>query len=135
MKLRVIFVLALTLQSAVAQQRVRWNPIDPFCGQIVSTQPGTFSIKSAKVRFYRANTKSEVCCSSATLLGDLRMDANGNFDLRKLGPGQYWIDLIWSKTEVSVALWVLGKDDSACREGHRNIIDVNPSTKSGAVRY
>jgi hypothetical protein len=124
-----IFALALLLQLGAAHEEgVRWAMIDPFCGQLTSTQPELFSVRNATLKLYRAAAKHVPCCTTAELLGSLQIDANGNFDLRKLAPGQYWLIVRWKKTEVPVALWSDGNISS------RAMSDTGMSLRLGRTR-
>lgn len=128
MNLGLVFVLALTLQLPTEEKKgVSWAMIDPFCGQVTSAEPETFPIKVAEVKLYRATAKHLPCCGSAKPLGSVHVDASGNFDLRKLPPGQYWLVASWEKSEVPIALWYEGKHHFACDERYKNVIEIKPS--------
>jgi hypothetical protein len=130
-KLASIFALCLFVQTVAAQDAkgVSWSVIDPFCGQVKSSD-SKFPVSSATVKLYRAKAKHLPCCSAAERLDDVRTDKDGNFDLRKLTPGEYWFVITWGKTEVPVTLWFDGKHDFACDESYKNVIEVHPSTKT-----
>ena len=125
-----IFALVFLVQATSATDKgVSWAVIDPFCGQVRSTE-SAFPIRSAKVKLNRAKAKHLPCCGSAERLEDVSIDEKGNFDLRRLPTGQYWLLVTWEKTEVPVALWVGGKNHFACSEEYKNIIEVKPSTRT-----
>jgi len=125
-----IFALVLLAQAMSAKDKgVSWALIDPFCGEVRSTE-SAYPIRSATVKLYRAKAKHVPCCDSAERLEDVYIDEKGNFDLRKLPAGQYWLLVVWEKTEVPVALWVEGRQHFACSEEYKNIIEVKPSTRT-----
>jgi hypothetical protein len=131
LKSGIVFSLAVLFQFAMAEDKgVTWASIDPFCGQITSSEPREFPIKSAKIKLYRAKVKHVPCCQAAEQLEDVKIDKDGNFDLRKISPGQYWFIVSWKTTEVPVALWFDGKHDFACDERYKNVIEIKPSTKT-----
>jgi hypothetical protein len=133
-RLRVILGLIISTQFATAQQvGVRWSTIDPFCGRVVSAHPESFPITSASVRLYRATEKHLLCCASAKQIKEFRIDKTGNFDSRRLGPGQYWMIVGWRSVEVPVALWSDGKHDFACNENYRNIIKIDATEKTAEI--
>jgi hypothetical protein len=106
MRLGLIIGLVLSVQLAIAGEKgVSWTSIDPFCGQLTSAEPTIFPIKAAEIKLYRPTAKHLPCCASAEPLGSVREDPKGNFDLRKLSPGQYRLVAKWGKIEVPVALW------------------------------
>jgi hypothetical protein len=130
-RLGLIIGFVLSIQLAIAGEKgVSWAMIDPFCGQVTSAEPKTFPMKAARIRLYRATAKHLPCCESAEPLGSVRVDAKGNFDLRKLSPGQYWLVTNWEKIEVPVALWYEGKHDFVCDERYTNVIEIKPSAKT-----
>jgi len=125
-----IFALVLLVQAMGTKDKgVSWVVMDPFCGQVKSME-SAFPIRSATVKLYRAKAKHLPCCESAERLKDVSIDENGNFDLRRLPPGQYWLMVVWGKTEVPVAVWVEGKKHFACSEEYKHIIEVKPSTRT-----
>ena len=131
MKLKLTLFLALSVQLLYAEDKgLRWSTIDPFCGQVTSAEPEAFPIKSAILTLYRAKAKHLPCCESAEKIGTVQIDEGGNFDLRKIAPGHYWLIAAWAKTEVPIALWVEGKKRFACDERYKNIIAIRPSTKT-----
>jgi len=130
-KLGLIFALALSPQLPTAEKKgVSWAMVDPFCGQVTSAEPEAFPIKAAEIKLYRATAKHLPCCRYAKPLGNVRVDASGNFDLRKLSPGQYWLVASWGRTEVPVALWFEGKYHYACDERYKNVVEIKPSAKT-----
>ncbi len=132
---RLATALFALVQFAQPQDKgVSWSEIDPFCGQIASTDSEDFPVAHATVSLYRAKAKHIQCCEAAEPVGDVKVDANGNFDLRKQLPGQYWFVVSWAKVSVPVPLWAPGKHKFACDEGYKNVIEVNPRTKSSERR-
>jgi len=127
------FAIALFLLVQLAQSRekgVTWSEVDPFCGQVTSTDSKDFPVVLATVALYRAKAKHIPCCEAAEPVGEVKLDANGNFDLRKQLPGEYWFVVSWDKISVPVPLWVTGKHSFACSDGYKNVIAVNPRMKS-----
>ncbi len=112
---------------------MKWSTIHPFCGQLTSVEPSEFPINAATIKLYRAKTKHLACCDGAESLGNLRLNKKGNFDLRKLPPGQYWIIATWKEAEVPIALWSTGKYHFACDNSFNTVIEIKPSTKTVEV--
>ncbi len=131
MRLGLIIGLVLSVQLAIAGEKgVSWTSIDPFCGQLTSAEPTIFPIKAAEIKLYRPTAKHLPCCASAEPLGSVRVDPKGNFDLRKLSPGQYRLVAKWGKIEVPVALWYVGQDNFACSERYKHVIEIKPGAKT-----
>ena len=131
MKVQLIVALGIASQIAMAQKTgVSWSTIDPFCGQVTSAEPQAYPIKSGKFELYRATAKHLPCCGSAKSLGNVRIDQNGNFDLRNVSPGQYWLVARWGETAVPIALWYEGKHHPECDERFKNVIEIRPSNKT-----
>jgi hypothetical protein len=127
--MRLALICALLVPLATAETKgVSWTLIDPFCGQISSSEPEAYPIKTATIRLYRAKAKHLPCCGSAVRLADVPVKENGNFDLRELPAGQYWMVASWGDTEVHVALWADRKHNYACSDQFKNIIKINPRT-------
>ena len=120
MRLGLIIGLVLSVQLAIAGEKgVSWASIDPFCGQLTSAEPTIFPIKAAEIKLYRPTAKHLPCCASAEPLGSVRVDPKGNFDLRKLSPGQYRLVAKWEKLRcqppsgMSVRIILLAPSDTS----------------------
>jgi hypothetical protein len=91
---RLVLVGILMAQSVTTPSKgVTWHSIDPFCGRLESTESKTFPLEKANVKLYRAKAKHLPCCEGAEPLGDAKLEKGGNFDLRELPSGEYWIVL------------------------------------------
>jgi hypothetical protein len=125
---RLVFLAILIAQSvATPSKGVTWHSVDPFCGRLESRESKTFPLEKANVKVYRARTKHLPCCEDAEPLGDVKLDKSGNFDLRKLPSGEYWIVLSWDNIQVSVPVWAVKKYTYACDQNSYSPIDLKPS--------
>jgi hypothetical protein len=116
--------------ASATEKGISWSSIEPFCGQLTSAEPKEFPIKTAAITLYRAESKHLPCCDHAKSLGNVHIDSKGNFDLRKLPAGQYWLVVKWARVEVPVALWYEAKYQHACDETLKNVIEIKPSSKT-----
>jgi hypothetical protein len=106
---------------------VTWRLIAPFCGRFESEEAKAFPVESATIKLYRAKEKHLPCCQSAESLGDVKVDKDGNFDLRALPSGEYWIVSSWDRAQVSVPVWVNKKSSYACDKNSYTSIELTPS--------
>jgi hypothetical protein len=125
---RLVLVAILMAQSVTAPSKgVTWHSIDPFCGRLESTELKTFPLEKAKVKLYRAKAKHLPCCEGAEPLGNVKLEKGGNFNLRELPSGEYWIVLSWDQTQVSVPVWAVKRYTFACDQNSYNSIELKPS--------
>jgi hypothetical protein len=127
--------MALFLQaSTVKDKGVSWSTVDPFCGRITSAE-SVFPVSAATVKLYRATAKHLPCCASALRLEDVKIDKAGNFDLRRLTPGQYWMVVAWGQTNVFVPIWADQKYNYACDDSSYTLIDLKPKAGTFEVLF
>lgn len=90
---RLLFCIVLVMVFLPAWAKgPEWYRMDRPCGQITSKDTN-FDPAKAKITLYRATKKNLTCCKSMEAVLKTTVDENGNFKLKGVSKGMYWMSL------------------------------------------